>query len=74
MRPLATTSTPNDAEAIQELAEKHRGDGGPELAGLRAKYTHAKGWHFALPQAKPATGRGAGRAAGGGAAQRQLPK
>ncbi|KAI8469891.1 MAG: muts domain V-domain-containing protein [Monoraphidium minutum] len=55
-------------EAIQGLADKHRAE--PGLAGLKAKYTHAKGWHFRLPLPKAA----AGGAAVVAAARPQLPR
>lgn len=51
---------PRCAESIQELAAQHRA-ADSALAGLKAKYTNAKGWHFVVPQPKPATGRGVAR-------------
>lgn len=61
---------PTLEESIQELANAHRASD-PDLAGLKAKYTHAKGWHFVLPQVKPHTRRGAAAAA---SARAHVPK
>ncbi|KIZ06394.1 DNA mismatch repair protein MSH4 [Monoraphidium neglectum] len=64
---MARTTFNRLTEAIRSLAEKQRAE--PALAGLKAKYTHAKGWHFVLPQPKPATGPAAVAAT-----QPQLPR
>ena len=71
---LARAAFQRATDAIQALAARLRASDAA-LAGLRAKYTRARGWHFALPQPKTLAGRGGAAFAAAAAPQAPaLPK